>query len=375
MILENSPIDEHMVLGDFNLHHPNWGDPNCRSDLLASDLVILAEQYHLAQLVPTGTITYSEDLRKSTIDLFFATPLIAENLLTCKIADDLDHHSDHMPIVTTISLATHKAQPMSRRNWQKTDKEKLRRFVQNEFSKIPLLSEKHMDNLGNEARQRKIDEQIVAMIQALVDAVEESTPMSNPFPYSRPEFTEECKEAQQRARQLKKRWEKNPTPETWEEFWAARNYKGTIIKKAMRAAYRKAVTEACTNKKAMWKFSKWSRNRVGQQQAAMPEIERETDLKQKALRFKEAFFTEPPASTGEDLTDYAYKDPYETPEEISTHEIRGAIYELSSGRAPGLDNIPSEILNYVTRIPCIQRLLQNRILPTPLQKISYRSVA
>lgn len=101
-ILETSPLDEHMVLGDFNLHHPNWGGPNCRS-------VILAEQYYLAQLVPTGTITYSEGLGKSTIDLFFATPLIAESLLTCKIADNLDHHSDHMPIVTTISLATHKA--------------------------------------------------------------------------------------------------------------------------------------------------------------------------------------------------------------------------------------------------------------------------
>lgn len=43
---------------------------------------------------------------------------------------------------------------------------------------------------------------------------------------------------------------KNPTPETWEEFWVARNYKGTIIKKAMRAVYREAVTETYTNKKA-----------------------------------------------------------------------------------------------------------------------------
>lgn len=46
-ILENSPLDKHMVLEDFNLHHPNWGGPKCHSDLLASDLVILAEQYHL----------------------------------------------------------------------------------------------------------------------------------------------------------------------------------------------------------------------------------------------------------------------------------------------------------------------------------------
>lgn len=59
--------------------------------------------------MPIGTITYSEGLRKSTLDLFFATPLITESLLTCKIADSLDHYSDHMPITTTINLATQKA--------------------------------------------------------------------------------------------------------------------------------------------------------------------------------------------------------------------------------------------------------------------------
>lgn len=62
-------------------------------------------------------------------------------------------------------------------------------------------------------------------------------------------------------------------------------------------------------------------NRVGQQQAAMPEMEGEKDLKQKALQFKEAFFTDLPALSGENLIDYAYKNPYKTLEKISTHEI------------------------------------------------------
>lgn len=101
-----------------------------------------------------------------------------------------------MPIVTTISRVTYKAQLMSICNWQKTDKEKLRHMVQNEFNKIYLLSKEHIDNLGNETRQRKIDEQIAAMIQALVKAVEESTLMLNLFSYSCPGFTEECREAQ-----------------------------------------------------------------------------------------------------------------------------------------------------------------------------------
>ena len=76
----------------------------------------------------------------------------------------------------------------------------------------------------------------------------------------------------------------------------------------------------------------------------MPEIKGETNSKQKALRFKEAFFIEPPALIGKNLIDYIYKDLYETPEKISIDEICGAIYELSSRRAPGLDNICSKIL-------------------------------
>lgn len=45
-----------------------------------------------------------------------------------------------------------------------------------------------------------------------------------------------------------------------------------------------------------------------------------------------------------DLTDYAYKNSYKTSQEISTYEICETIYELSSRRATGLDNIPSKVL-------------------------------
>ena len=68
------------------------------------------------------------------------------------------------------------------------------------------------------------------------------------------------------------------------------------------------------------------------------------DSKQKALRFKEAFFIESLASTCEDLIDYTYKDEYKTPKKIITHEICVAIYKLLSGRALRLDNIPNKIL-------------------------------
>lgn len=36
-ILENSPLDKYIVLGDFNLHHLNWDGLECHSNFLASN--------------------------------------------------------------------------------------------------------------------------------------------------------------------------------------------------------------------------------------------------------------------------------------------------------------------------------------------------
>ncbi len=52
-------------------------------------------------------------------------------------------------------------------------------------------------------------------------------------------------------RRLKKAWKANACEQTWEEFRASRNYKGTLIKKALRQAYRTKVVEAFASEKGM----------------------------------------------------------------------------------------------------------------------------
>lgn len=102
----------------------------------------------------------------------------------------------------------------------------------------------------------------------------------------------DCKEAQMRARRLKKAWKANPCKQTWEEFRTARNYKGTLIKNALRQAYRTKVAEACASEKGMWQFSRWSRNKIARR-APIPAIEGETDPKLKAQKFMAKFFPPP----------------------------------------------------------------------------------
>jgi exonuclease III len=46
-------------------------------------------------LTPPGLITFLTALRGTTIDLAFATEEIANRLLECRIASELDFSSDH----------------------------------------------------------------------------------------------------------------------------------------------------------------------------------------------------------------------------------------------------------------------------------------
>ena len=53
----------------------------------------------MEQMVSVDTATYKKSNGESIIDLVFATPLLTESLITCDVAGDLDHDSDHQPIL------------------------------------------------------------------------------------------------------------------------------------------------------------------------------------------------------------------------------------------------------------------------------------
>ena len=61
---------EHLVVGDFNLHHPYWGGPRCLTRHAMADKTIeIATATQLNLLLPAGTITREQNQQKTTIDL------------------------------------------------------------------------------------------------------------------------------------------------------------------------------------------------------------------------------------------------------------------------------------------------------------------
>jgi len=62
-----------LYLGDFNLHHPEWGGDYANSDICAEMLLETVNLCGMELLTPRGTATYRRGDTKTTVDLAFST--------------------------------------------------------------------------------------------------------------------------------------------------------------------------------------------------------------------------------------------------------------------------------------------------------------
>ena len=56
-VLNENKEEEHIVLGDFNLHHPKWGGDHVIADADAYELVVKMKAYRLKRTLSKGIIT------------------------------------------------------------------------------------------------------------------------------------------------------------------------------------------------------------------------------------------------------------------------------------------------------------------------------
>lgn len=55
-------------------------------------------------MICVKTATYKKSIRESTIDLIFATSLLLESLICCKIVENFNHDSDYQLILSEWTL-------------------------------------------------------------------------------------------------------------------------------------------------------------------------------------------------------------------------------------------------------------------------------
>jgi hypothetical protein len=112
----------HVLLRDFNIHHPNWGGPRVRPYCASQLILSLQDLHHLSLLLPPKTITFKKHGGESTIDLAFSSTNLIHTLTTCRLRQDLYHGSDHYPIETAFFFSPHVFPHTSKPLWKKADK-------------------------------------------------------------------------------------------------------------------------------------------------------------------------------------------------------------------------------------------------------------
>lgn len=167
----------------------------------------------MKQLLTPNTITYSDAGVNSTIDPVFATPLLADSLITCCTQQDI-HSSDHFPIENVCLISKRfRSRRRMHANSKKTDTMKLQKVMKQELQIMPFYDHNNATD---------IDVHVDRLLDAVTRSIEASAPMTRICKYSKLGFDEGCKEAVTTARRLHKAYQEEETEEAWEEYKLAR---------------------------------------------------------------------------------------------------------------------------------------------------------
>lgn len=335
---------EHIVVGDFNLHHPIWGGTQClERHKMADDLLQIINEAGLQLLTPPGEVTWEARGATSTIDLAFSTENIAQLLVRCKRDDQLESGSDHHPITTQLCLNFCQQGPRTRRNWKMMDKGGI------------AAGAAHLPQPGTLTTGEEIENYTGSLLDFLESLIEKTVPKTKEYTgYSCPWWTAEVKEKVRAARVARRRG----APE--EEQKEARQGKKKAILKAKTAHFRNQVHKAATKSNGIWKLVRWAKERshLPPEPPVIPPlrevrngvtIREEESLQGKAELLSKRFFPPEPEADTSDMEGYQYPPPVAQLPQIEVEEVQKLISERQSNSAPGADGIPNSFLKALGR--------------------------
>uniref|UniRef100_A0A8H7K1V6 Reverse transcriptase domain-containing protein n=1 Tax=Bionectria ochroleuca TaxID=29856 RepID=A0A8H7K1V6_BIOOC len=291
------------------------------TDPEANQLIEVIEDFDLYSTLQPGTITYEEGERKSTIDLCLVTFGLVDRLIRSEVDREIDHGSDHLPIVTELDVSITQMKKEIGRNWKALDEKVFDDILRLELP--PLLRPR---------TKAALDRYVREIVTAIQKAAEEATSIRRPSVKSRAGWNEEFSKAVAEAKRLK-----------------PRNKKGRVIKKALRKGHQEKVEKASESPESLWKLAKWARNREALALTTTPAIKdpstghEVTEPSAKAMLFRVVSFPIPPEADLSDIEHAAYGDRINTPP-ITEQEVEEAIRETAPFKAPGPDGIINKVL-------------------------------
>ena len=335
---------EHILLGDFNLHHPQWGGNGTFTQHRAADqLLNMLRSYQLHQLTPPGTITWENRRSHQTLDLTFGSIWVQEHVVTCKVLDNLSTSSDHYPVITSLQHDPRQIQEASPRpQWKKARWDRIRKHLN---QTLPSLLQMPLDNPD------ELDQGAAFLQNTIQQCIQDNVPQAKPSIYAKMQWTQECSEATQRARQARRQWKETHLEQDYEAYMAANQHKKRQIRKDTRKMWRETIATATANPKQIWKLAKWARERAGKP-TLLPQFPAlrdtagtlQTSERGKAEVLAQHFFPTPVTANLSDILGHNYPNELLIPYTVEEREIYDILKRLPPDKAPGPDKIPNRFL-------------------------------
>ncbi len=334
------PHDSHIVVGDFNLHHPYWGGPGVLNPHPGAEALLeCAAQAQLELCLQAGSVTREQGNSRSTLDLVFATQDVFERLTRCAVREDLGQGSDHYPVETVITTDHVRATPRRSRLFKKLDTVKLLRCLEG-LLPAPRPLEEPPD----------IDRYTQEIVHAINIAIEESTPLMTLTQRSRPGWTQECSEAVRAEKQARRRWKASRTHVDHELYKEARRTKSKTISTQKTILFRQGIKDLTEDPRAIWRLTGWAKDQ-SMRPKCVPQfptlIEGEfvaTSFEDKVSLLRRKFFPPPHPAVLDDIATTALPPRSASSHDLTDAEITHALFSTKPDKAPGPDAIPTRVL-------------------------------
>ena len=334
---------EHIIVGDFNLHHPLWGGVLLPTQhALADDLIDIALEANLELMLPPGTITWRARQSMSTLDLVFATPTTAARTQECRACEELDSDSDHIPILTSLLEAVpERPESPARPQWKKADWDLVRDTIERNLAKIDLTPS---------VCNADVDRKAKSIQEAIQQTVEETIPKSRPSTFARAGWSTECTDRVRDTRRARRRWTENGREQDHAAYQTAVNEKKRQIRRDTTLAWRQIVEDITGDPRKMWKLAKWARTAM--QPPAQPQFPPLQDREGAQHDGNEAkadilaahFFPAPREADLSDIADHRYPPELELSQKVDAEDVAAVFKASNPDKAPGPDGITNRVL-------------------------------
>lgn len=186
---------KHILLGDFNLHHPYWSGPSRPTQHAAvNQLLDIISKADIELTLPPSTITWEACQSYSIIDLIFLSAELIPKLEYCKTISELEQSLDHISMSTKLLLQCKATMIQPCRAWKMMDMKKLKKVLKQ--APVPQA----LQTIAN------INTEIEKIQSFLCKVVDETIPWAKPSDWAKLFWDRKCDSAIKETYKLQKHW-------------------------------------------------------------------------------------------------------------------------------------------------------------------------